>query len=238
MILERIVGRDVTKPVSDVKFHDVHYLRQMLFCTFKSLHQAQRKLAFHHADLRLANIMELMPAQADKIDSQLSSATNSGRIQDTSHHDASFVAAGGHDKPAVHSPTSLTETASQPYLSATPILQQSVQAGPPPTSAGPSPAANGTAVHSSGNLQAASLNADTIQANDLPHVHNNHGQPPKPSSANTPFKMIDFGLADFRETFGAGYVTGKKGKLIHDEPHHLEPLPSTAGKVWRSHCHS
>ena len=38
--------------------------------------------------------------------------------------------------------------------------------------------------------------------------------------------MIDFGLADFRETFGAGYVAGKRGKLIHNEPHRAQPLYS------------
>ena len=37
-------------------------------------------------------------------------------------------------------------------------------------------------------------------------------------------QMIDFGLADFREVFGAGYVTGKKRSLIHNEPHHVQPL--------------
>ena len=38
----------------------------------------------------------------------------------------------------------------------------------------------------------------------------------------TPFvQIIDFGLADFREVFGAGYVTGKR-TLIHNEPHHAE----------------
>ena len=37
-------------------------------------------------------------------------------------------------------------------------------------------------------------------------------------------QMIDFGLADFREVFGAGYVSGKRNKLIHNEPHHVQPL--------------
>ena len=37
-------------------------------------------------------------------------------------------------------------------------------------------------------------------------------------------QMIDFGLADFREVFGAGYVTGKHRSLIHNEPHHVQPL--------------
>ena len=42
--------------------------------------------------------------------------------------------------------------------------------------------------------------------------------------------MIDFGLADFRETFGAGYVAGKRGKLIHNEPHRAQPLYSLNAK--------
>lgn len=42
--------------------------------------------------------------------------------------------------------------------------------------------------------------------------------------------MIDFGLADFRETFGAGYVAGKRSKLIHNEPHRAQPLYSLNAK--------
>lgn len=41
--------------------------------------------------------------------------------------------------------------------------------------------------------------------------------------------MIDFGLADFREVFGAGYVTGKR-TLIHNEPHHVQPQQHTDSK--------
>ena len=89
MFLERIVGRDITKPISALGFHDVHYLRQMLYCVFKSLHQAQRKLAFHHADLRLANIMELMPEGGSLGSSNATFApSRSGRLQDASHHDS------------------------------------------------------------------------------------------------------------------------------------------------------
>ena len=46
------------------------------------------------------------------------------------------------------------------------------------------------------------------------------------STTNNAFdmQMIDFGLADFREVFGAGYVTGKHRSLIHNEPHRVEPL--------------
>ena len=95
MILERIVGRDITKPIGKTQFHDVHYLRQMLFCTFKSLHQAQRKLAFHHADLRLANIMELMPEPERSSHSKGGSLTRtttpkSGRMQDAAVSDMHY----------------------------------------------------------------------------------------------------------------------------------------------------
>ncbi|KAL0026874.1 hypothetical protein WJX77_008256 [Trebouxia sp. C0004] len=40
------------------------------------------------------------------------------------------------------------------------------------------------------------------------------------------FKIIDFGLADFRETFGAGYVTAKQDSLIHGQPHRQPSLQS------------
>ena len=94
MILERIVGRDITKPIGKHEFHDVHYLRQMLYCTFKSLHQAQRKLAFHHADLRLANIMELLPETEQSHGGTPPSnptTPRSGKVQDASQHDTHYV---------------------------------------------------------------------------------------------------------------------------------------------------
>jgi len=115
MFLERIVGRDVTNPVSAKGFHDVHYLRQMLYCVFKSLHQAQRKLAFHHADLRLANIMELMPENQKGSSPSTPTGTGtprSGRMQDASHHDSQHVSGVLHpdDLAAVN----LREVARQP----------------------------------------------------------------------------------------------------------------------------
>ena len=94
MILERIVGRDVTRPIGAKEFHDVHYLRQMLYCVFKNLHQSQRKLAFHHADLRLANIMELLPEKKGSSNAstpKASATPKSFRVQDASHHDTQFV---------------------------------------------------------------------------------------------------------------------------------------------------
>lgn len=147
MILERIVGRDITKPIGNTDFHDVHYLRQMLFCTFKSLHQAQRKLAFHHADLRLANIMELLP-ETDRshghTDTPMSlPPSRSGKLQDASAQDMHY--ASGVLPPSDIRATNIQEaaTANQQYplsgrqpdlseesanASQDPVLQHSVDA--------------------------------------------------------------------------------------------------------------
>ena len=90
MILERIVGRDVSKPISSKQFHDIHYLRQMLFCVFSALHQAQKKLAFHHADLRLPNIMEVVP-DAHTIAASTADPPRAGTIQEAAHFEAEHV---------------------------------------------------------------------------------------------------------------------------------------------------
>lgn len=47
--------------------------------------------------------------------------------------------------------------------------------------------------------------------------------------SNSVVQMIDFGLADFREVFGAGYVMGKR-TLIHNEPHHAQQPQHTDSK--------
>ena len=90
MILERIVGRDVSKPISSKQFHDIHYLRQMLFCVFSALHQAQKKLAFHHADLRLPNIMEVVP-DAHTIAASTADPPRAGTIQEAAHFEAEHI---------------------------------------------------------------------------------------------------------------------------------------------------
>ncbi len=90
MILERIVGRDVSKPISSKQFHDIHYLRQMLFCVFSALHQAQKKLAFHHADLRLPNIMEVVP-DAHTIAASTTDPPRAGTIQEAAQFEAEHI---------------------------------------------------------------------------------------------------------------------------------------------------
>ena len=90
MILERIVGRDVSKPISSKQFHDIHYLRQMLFCVFSALHQAQKKLAFHHADLRLPNIMEVVP-DAHTVAASTTDPPRAGTIQEAAQFESEHI---------------------------------------------------------------------------------------------------------------------------------------------------
>lgn len=58
-LVERLDGITTAKRVKDDGFHDVHYLRRMLFLTFSGLNYAQRTLGLHHSDLRMANVMEI-----------------------------------------------------------------------------------------------------------------------------------------------------------------------------------
>lgn len=61
MILERLDGKDTAKLVEKPSFHDIHYVREMLFSVFCALDVSQKQLGFHHSDLRLANIMDIGP---------------------------------------------------------------------------------------------------------------------------------------------------------------------------------
>lgn len=61
MILERLDGKDTAKLVEKPSFHDIHYVRELLFSVFCALDVSQKQLGFHHSDLRLANIMDIGP---------------------------------------------------------------------------------------------------------------------------------------------------------------------------------
>lgn len=61
MILERLDGKDTAKLIERASFHDIHYIREMLFSVFCALDVSQKQLGFHHSDLRLANIMDIGP---------------------------------------------------------------------------------------------------------------------------------------------------------------------------------
>ncbi|KAL3148346.1 hypothetical protein ABBQ38_013803 [Trebouxia sp. C0009 RCD-2024] len=166
-VLERIHGRNSDRRIGQPCFHDITYVRQLLFSTFKSLHMAQRQLAFHHADLRLANIMEVDPSTTP-----LPSAAGSRR---TSSNSTPVPTAPHHTK---SDSAEDTATPSMPHPSS------GAQAQSDPTS--------------------------------IPHPHQPPQLPNHWSLANEAqiihrFKIIDYGLADFKELFGAGYVRSDTG---------------------------
>jgi hypothetical protein len=59
--LEKLHGTTVDKVIKDWSFNDINYIGDMLYEVFLTLDVAQRKLGFHHSDLRVANIMEHHP---------------------------------------------------------------------------------------------------------------------------------------------------------------------------------
>ena len=61
MVLERLDGKDTAKLMNKDTFHDIHYIREMLFSVFCALDVSQKQLGFHHSDLRLPNIMDIGP---------------------------------------------------------------------------------------------------------------------------------------------------------------------------------
>ena len=61
MILERLDGKDTAKMIEKPSFHDIHYIREMLFSVFCALDVSQKQFGFHHSDMRLANIMDIGP---------------------------------------------------------------------------------------------------------------------------------------------------------------------------------
>ncbi|EFN56120.1 expressed protein [Chlorella variabilis] len=61
MIMEKLNGWEVYKRIDVPEFHNIHYVREMLFQVFSALDRAQRKLGFHHADLGMRNVMEHYP---------------------------------------------------------------------------------------------------------------------------------------------------------------------------------
>ncbi len=61
MILEQINGYPVRKRLQDPTFHNIKYVREMLFQLLTALDRGQRLLGFTHADMGLGNIMEHYP---------------------------------------------------------------------------------------------------------------------------------------------------------------------------------
>ena len=164
-ILERIHGHNSDKRIGKPTFHDITYVRQLLFSTFKALHAAQRQLAFHHADLRLANIMEVSPSVS-------AAPVNSRRMTNPMSSNNIGVQAGTfhHAK---------TDSAQDTAMPSTADLTS-----------------NPSAIPSVSHQQPHSPNQwEQTQHDQIMHH----------------FKIIDYGLADFKELFGAGYVRSDNG---------------------------
>ena len=166
-ILERIHGANSDKCVGNPAFHDITYIRQLLFSVFKSLHAAQRQLAFHHADLRLANIMEVTDpiSSTTAFASRTTSSSNSSTSQ----------------------PQSFTQRSSVDRSSQRTSLDKDTARAP----AGRSKSAN--------SIPAVNLKLAQQPSSEWSDSLTHH------------FKIIDYGLADFKELFGAGYVRSRSG---------------------------
>ncbi|EFN56122.1 hypothetical protein CHLNCDRAFT_144739 [Chlorella variabilis] len=67
MVMGELQGWEVYKRIDVPEFHNIHYVREMLFQVFSALDRAQRKLGFHHADLGMRNIMEHYPRTWEQV---------------------------------------------------------------------------------------------------------------------------------------------------------------------------
>lgn len=79
MILEKLNGWEVYKRIDTEGFHNIAYVREMLFQVFSALDRAQRKLGFYHADLGMRNIMEHYPRLWDS-ESSSPAAAHAGAV--------------------------------------------------------------------------------------------------------------------------------------------------------------
>ncbi|KAI7839011.1 hypothetical protein COHA_007250 [Chlorella ohadii] len=67
MVLGELRGWEIYKRLDMPEFHNVHYVKEMLFQVFSALDRAQRKLGFNHADLGMRNVMEHYPRTWEQI---------------------------------------------------------------------------------------------------------------------------------------------------------------------------
>ena len=189
--------------------------------------------------------MELLPSA--ELDNQTTaSIPRSGSIQAAALYDSQHVSGVlGHmsDSAALRSEISLQGLASAAYSdSANHAHAQAAAQTPaqPASQAGASISAH----YSSASQTPASIPAhysSASQASPLTVAPNSTLAGPSPQTRDlagletsalraAQFKIIDYGLADFREVFGAGYVTAKRDSLIHSRPHRQPSLQSLMEK--------
>lgn len=61
MIMERLTGWETYRRIDTPEFHNIAYVKEMLFQVFSALDRGQRKIGFSHADLGLRNVFEHYP---------------------------------------------------------------------------------------------------------------------------------------------------------------------------------
>lgn len=94
--MERMNGWPISKRVMDPSFHNIHYVREMLFQVLSALDRAQRALGFNHADMGLGNVMEHYPEVYPHIEKANIEANLKAMGQPVPTEDASEAAAAGY----------------------------------------------------------------------------------------------------------------------------------------------
>ncbi|PSC76125.1 kinase-like superfamily [Micractinium conductrix] len=61
MVMGELRGWEIYKRIETPHFHNISYIKTMLYQVFSALDRAQRALGFHHADLGMRNILEHYP---------------------------------------------------------------------------------------------------------------------------------------------------------------------------------
>lgn len=85
MLAEELHGWEVYKRIDTPEFHNIHYVREMLFQVFSALDRAQRKLGFHHADLGMRNVMEHYPSLWEELPAEEAQQGQAALLRQAGH---------------------------------------------------------------------------------------------------------------------------------------------------------
>ncbi|KAL4448591.1 hypothetical protein ABPG75_005810 [Micractinium tetrahymenae] len=184
MIMEKLNGWELYKRIDTPEFHNIHYVREMLFQVLSALDRAQRKLGFHHADLGMRNVMEHYPILWSEV----------GR-------DAGAEAAAGQAGPGAHRDCLPCK---QQQAGAAAVAAAAPAAGSAPVGGGLLPQHSaGSAGSGQGQpwwrLRTQGSNASCSKVRPRPGFSCNADGTRLPLGPHVEFKIIDFGLAVFDE---------------------------------------
>jgi hypothetical protein len=228
MVLEYLNGKDCAKVITRPGFHDIHYIREMLFSIFCALDVAQKTLGFHHADLRLVNVMDIGPEPGAPFMPADAAAGAAGRMASDASPDApktqkDVQAQGQRQQQPAHNvmatgngPTQvaggsmgLTSTAIDASAANGPATTQYAIGTTVGTNGGrwPQPAVSAFAGHGSPSLEEpysshASQTGGASRAASIPARGTGAPALRQPHR----YKVIDYGLADFEARYAAGMV--------------------------------